>query len=1524
MIPSVANSDFPIFVPDQVLTSDNLNDLFGYLDEQDRISRTNLLGIGIVCGLQVSTGSDMHGLYISISNGCGITSQGYLVTMGADPEIKYHHYNKFDALKCRYYEPFVNIAGKTQIIPLWELKQFAEVTDDAKNPMINLDSPVNFLNDMVVMIFVELLETNNKNCDPDSCDDKGTKVTVNFRPLLVSKTHADTLIKTKADAITAGLVNSLPDIFMRRWDVTTTNPVKADDIFNGYKKILSQNFIVNVQSVLSQAYAKFFPVIRDEYPTDPFAGFNLVTTFSFLYNGTISSNQSVHLQYYFDLFADLVEAYNEFCKTGNEIISTCCPDETLFPRHLLLGEAIPLANDTLSKYRHYFMYSPLFQRKDLLRNLRLLFRRMDLMLKNFHIPAVASSGPASNDALIKINPSVLCANHLSYKAIPYYYQPNVNPKPLYKFWNAEKLSRGREQQILSYNSNDYNITDDFVINPLTYDLETYNFFRVEGITGKNVSSVLTTIKNRIDNFRLPVQVVALATGNPIKNPGKKDECCNFSDFELQYQLLRKELLCCLKGNISYWGAFVKRDDGKGNIYYEHSKAAYGDMVMQMKEMPVEKTVTEMAKAPQNDTGDLLNIRTQMKMGVMAATKKTENVVVIDKLFSKNVGNTMPESMARKYMDYQGVEHISMGSLPIPKTNTPDQTMPYFILVIIDEMEVLVNLLSKENIDEFDAIAYGIHSAKLDDAASKLAKLLSAYHSTEYLVEKIRINAGQQHNADVDAIALAMQQISNSDAYNIILLLLNMSATTDFVAQIKRNSGNYVAQQAVITAFLAKLDKDGMMIPIIKEPDANYVSKYGPVLDHLKYEMCTCNLDKLKYLLQSYKDLYDKLSDLNNFSVYAKSHPGLQHKAGVITGGTFIIVYKGTNDPRQDIKANTVIADFYIPYTCCSDCTPVQVVINEPPPPLDIPPVAKAGDDITIQLPANKVTLDGTSSIDPDGTIKTYLWKLKTGPAQFAIVNKDAATTDVNNLVEGEYIFTLTVTDNDGLSATDDVKITVLPMPNKPPVSNAGPDQALQILQNGQVTVPGTVQLDGSLSSDPDGTITNYSWAKVSGPAQGIISTPNAVKTTVSGLLDGVYVIELTVTDNKGATGKSQVIITVTKKINLPPIANSGQNMVITLPVNNIQLDGSASSDPDGTITAFKWVKLNGPVPGNFNDPSIKNPIFSGMTEGVYVFELTVTDNLGLTGKSQVVITVNKKINLPPVANAGPDQTIQIVQTTAALILGTVQLDGTKSSDSDGTIVSFAWAKISGPASGIIASPNTSKTMVTALASGVYGYELTVTDDQGGIGKSQVKITVMLKIDLPPQKACAPLVDIITQFSNLKAVDTATNFKNFSTRYTDYKAILELYNDMQAQGIAAKTVNEQISYFVSKQIDKLLPVWIDDLRNIVMEFANFRLLSLSMLNIHAQMAYYLACIQKEDVNKPPAPMEKALDSLTSLLDFIKQSVANFSPEQKALLKALLGITITEKNRVSTNGEQAAKLIYLDKLNKIIEILNSMGL
>src|SRR5262245_35981497 len=106
------------------------------------------------------------------------------------------------------------------------------------------------------------------------------------------------------------------------------------------------------------------------------------------------------------------------------------------------------------------------------------------------------------------------------------------------------------------------------------------------------------------------------------------------------------------------------------------------------------------------------------------------------------------------------------------------------------------------------------------------------------------------------------------------------------------------------------------------------------------------------------------------------------------------------------------------------------------PPIDKPPVAKAGKDLLVDLPVDSVTLVGNSSKDPDGTISSFLWTKISGPASFTITNPSAPNTTVKNLIQGVFHFELTVTDNEGLSARDTVFITVQPV-NHGPVANAG-------------------------------------------------------------------------------------------------------------------------------------------------------------------------------------------------------------------------------------------------------------------------------------------------------------------------------------------------------------------------------------------------------------------------------------------------------------------------------------------------------
>jgi len=187
-----------------------------------------------------------------------------------------------------------------------------------------------------------------------------------------------------------------------------------------------------------------------------------------------------------------------------------------------------------------------------------------------------------------------------------------------------------------------------------------------------------------------------------------------------------------------------------------------------------------------------------------------------------------------------------------------------------------------------------------------------------------------------------------------------------------------------------------------------------------------------------------------------------------------------------------------------------------------------------------------------------------------------------------------------------------------------------------------------------------------------------------------------------------------KDNNKPPIADAGADQTITLPKDSVMLDGSASTDPDGTITSNKWTKIAGPVSSNIGKPDSLKTIVKGLVAGVYKFELTVTDNGGLSAKDTVLVIVDAPGNQPPVACAGADITLPI---------NSVSLDGNCSADPDNNITSYAWLKISGPSSFNIANASAAQTQVTNLVQGTYLFELKVTDAGGLFSKDTIQITV---------------------------------------------------------------------------------------------------------------------------------------------------------------------------------------------------------
>ncbi len=185
---------------------------------------------------------------------------------------------------------------------------------------------------------------------------------------------------------------------------------------------------------------------------------------------------------------------------------------------------------------------------------------------------------------------------------------------------------------------------------------------------------------------------------------------------------------------------------------------------------------------------------------------------------------------------------------------------------------------------------------------------------------------------------------------------------------------------------------------------------------------------------------------------------------------------------------------------------------------------------------------------------------------------------------------------------------------KPPVANAGPDQTIQLPAD-------SVQLNGSASSDPDGTITTARWTKLTG-GNVTITDPAHLISKAKHFTEGIYQFELSLTDDDGLTAKDTMQVVVDDpNQNHPPVARAGDNQTIILPVNSVLLNGSTSSDPDNNITAYQWTNITGPPSFVLASPTSVQTMASNLTEGIYIFQLQVTDATGLYSRDTMEVRV---------------------------------------------------------------------------------------------------------------------------------------------------------------------------------------------------------------------------------------------------------------------------------------------------------------
>jgi hypothetical protein len=529
-----ANTRYTEFENNQVLTADQLNDLFRYLDIQSRLTRTRGIGVGIICGLEIGVTEQNN---IVVSKGTAITTDGDLLFV--DSDLVFDQFSEFKDANSKY--DYFLVADDKQI-PLFALSN-SKNTSNAGKSIGQFEQGTNTaLKDYVGILYQESYDNDTDLCTGTDCDNRGIECVREIKVLLAHKDQVAELLKS-IPKINRNYF-SLDDIDTPR--VMLKNTVsKFDELRGAFASALTVKD--ELKSKLQKGYEVCKAIVEDDMgSTDPVKEWNELLEQHF------KLQTGIYSQYVYDFARDLSYAYNEMRETLFNDNSICCPPVELFPKHVLMGLVKPatvkkpappvvITGQPLGRiklldlsttikfdlgsiirrfhpvhidieYRHQFYESPVLNNKEEnIERTKFCFKRIDAMIRNFKVPTAEELQTVEN---IKIIPGMFEDRNLGERAIPFYYKYNKT-QPINAYWNFDANVRKRENSIYYYFSNQYQgapLTKD----PLKFNLLPYSFFRVEGHIGYKYREVQRILNKIIDENNLPINLVTVQVEREIR------------------------------------------------------------------------------------------------------------------------------------------------------------------------------------------------------------------------------------------------------------------------------------------------------------------------------------------------------------------------------------------------------------------------------------------------------------------------------------------------------------------------------------------------------------------------------------------------------------------------------------------------------------------------------------------------------------------------------------------------------------------------------------------------------------------------------------------------------------------------------------------------------------------------------------------------------------------------------------------------------------------------------------------------
>lgn len=943
-------TQYHTFEDNQVLTAKQLNEFIDYFEDQDRLSRIFLSGVGIVCGFELKYDSLKPS--ITISQGAGVTTDGDLIKLRQNSkvpglksidltEIEYTKYKVFEDSFGNYsfFKRLVMVNGNVTEVPIEMFELLPESAEDAiplslfsrlKNTTVSKikssslldlkenssftlnDNSVSALNNKVVLLYLETYEKKADLCTSIDCDNQGIEQVARLRVLLVSKTDA-AFIAGKDPVFTkhnvAGSIFELPEVAIRRVVLNKLNSADYNELKRAYFLALtSDSLIDNLSDGISKIAANFKSLLKLEITDE-----TLKTSLTGLKNlvGKSAYNMPFNVQYRYDCIKDIADTYNELKCNLTELKEECCPDIKSFPKHLMLGQ-LDSTDSSEKQYRHSFYKSPILNcGTSKIQQCRSLATRIFHLINQFQTPV----------GEIKITPSNKLSE-LSFRSIPFYYHVQDE---LLASWNFNKTVKNRQNTNLSYHTANLSPAP-HIQNPLNFNIDRFDFYRIEGHQGKVYQDVLAELDKLKTQYGLAFDVKALSVNINTENLNVDDYQCEFEDLNVLLRAWTAEQECTLAEISGFFSGFSTAVPGTN----------------------VKEPQLDLKRAVSNEfltnTADIKSEKSSIisKANVSRAASKT--VASQSAIYSKS--NVIPDNLTIKENALGNVMKVALdetvgGSvndiiakanfLVADKVNTEIwKNEPEIKALVIDqsiELMAYTHVLSQRmptTLIDVNPTRITSYKLTMDDLCARVKKLKTSYQTTKLSTEMkafmgILINQLANICCSGKKLQILLEEVDKRKQDILVRLQLSIFVEKNPGLEHKAGvqpGGTFIlvylnklpALKPNITDKLSAINDLSLLSAATKERLSSNTGLNIEKLSKVKTNINIENLTKADINLD-----FNKLSELDISTI-------LQERLSILNR---II-------RPVELPDNTVVADFSLPYMCCSDCAPVNFIIQKPP------------------------------------------------------------------------------------------------------------------------------------------------------------------------------------------------------------------------------------------------------------------------------------------------------------------------------------------------------------------------------------------------------------------------------------------------------------------------------------------------------------------------------------------------------------------------------------------------------------------